>query len=294
MITGANGLLGQHLVKELKEAGYAILATGKGEDRLPSLGGTGTYRYSSLDIADKTAVEATMSREKPDVVIHAAAVTQLDECELDQDRCFSVNVGGTSNIIVAAENHAGHLVYLSTDFVFDGERGNYAEDDPLNPVSWYGFTKVRAETTVGAAKIPWAIVRTCLVYGNTLQGTRSNIITWVKEKLENKERIKVVSDQVRTPTYVADLAKGIRLIVGKRAQGIFHISGKDTLTPYEIALKTADFFSLDKSLIEKVDASVFSQPGKRPPRTGLLIGKARKELGFEPLGFEEGLKTMWG
>jgi dTDP-4-dehydrorhamnose reductase len=293
MITGANGLLGQHLVKQLKRAGYSVIATGKGEDRLPMLEGQGVVHYFPLDITDEAAVETIMRRERPDVVVHAAAVTQVDECELNRDKCFSVNVEGTANIIVHAERYACHLVYISTDFVFDGERGNYAEDDALNPISWYGFTKAQAESTVETCEIPWTIVRTCLVYGNVLQGSRSNIITWVKEKLEKKEKIRVVSDQWRTPTYVADLARGILLIIEKKARGIFHISGKDTLTPYDIALKTADHFGLDKGLVEKVDATVFSQPGKRPPRTGFLIGKARTELGYEPLSFDEGVKEMW-
>ena len=139
----------------------------------------------------------------------------------------------------------------------------------------------------------WAIIRTCLVYGNTLDGTRSNIITWVKENLEQKKKIRVVNDQIRTPTYVEDLAKGILLAIEKRAKGVYHISGNEILTPYQMAIKTAEFFSLDKNLIEEVNASNFSQIAKRPQRTGFDISKAKTELGYEPMSFEEGLEMMF-
>ena len=140
--------------------------------------------------------------------------------------------------------------------------------------------------------LAWAIARTVLVIGNAI-GTRSNIISWVKDKLSKGEKIRVVNDQFRTPTFTEDLAKGIVLIIEKKAKGIYHISGKDLLTPYEIALKTAAHFQLDSSLIEKADVTSFSQPAVRPPRTGFQIDKARKDLGYEPLSFDEGLNKFF-
>jgi dTDP-4-dehydrorhamnose reductase len=151
-----------------------------------------------------------------------------------------------------------------------------------------------AESIVETSNLSWSIVRTCLVFGNPVAGTRPNIISWVKHSLQEGKRIKVVSDQVRTPTYVEDLAKGILLVLEKRADGVFHISGKDRLTPYDMAIATARLLLLDEQLIEKVDASVFSQPARRPLRTGFDISKARQELGFEPLSFDEALKRTLG
>jgi dTDP-4-dehydrorhamnose reductase len=293
LITGANGLLGQHLTKLLLEKGHTVIATGKGDARLNLEGWGQQYVYHPLDITDAIDVQTVLSSLQPEVVVHAAAMTQVDECELHSEKCERVNVTGTSQVLVDAEIYCQHFIYVSTDFVFDGEQGNYKEDDDLKPISYYGFTKMQAEAITETSTIPWAIVRTCLVYGNTLEGTRSNIITWVKSSLEEGKTIKVVADQWRTPTYVEDLALGILLIIEKKATGIYHISGKDLLTPYDIALKTADLFSLDKSRIEKVDASTFKQPGKRPAKTGFVIEKARKELGFEPLSFEEGMKKMF-
>jgi dTDP-4-dehydrorhamnose reductase len=293
LITGANGLLGQHLVKQLLERGYQVVATGRGDARLP-IEPSLQYRYHSLDITHATAVYTVMSAERPDIVIHGAAMTQVDDCERNPEQCERINVQGTSQLLVDAETYSRHFIYISSDFVFDGEKGNYEEEDELKPVSYYGFTKMQAESIVQTSEIPWTIVRTCLVYGNPLYGTRNNIITWVKDSLEKGKNIQVVCDQWRTPTYVEDLVKGIVLIIAQKAAGIYHIAGKDVLTPYDMALQAAALFRLDETKIEKVDAGTFQQPGRRPPKTNFIIEKARQELGYEPLSFEEGLKKMAG
>jgi dTDP-4-dehydrorhamnose reductase len=289
LVTGANGLLGQHLVKLLLENNFIVIATGKGENRLPFEQGD-RLRYYPADISSPTALQEIFVKEEPEIVVHAAAMTQVDECELNQDASFNVNVEGTIHTLLDAEAYSRLFIYISTDFVFDGIKGNYKEDDDQNPLSWYGFTKVQAESMVQTASMPWSIVRTCLVYGKPFSGARSNIISWVKSSLEQGKPIKVVSDQQRTPTYVEDLARGIILIAQQGKTGVFHIAGKDVKSPYDMAIDTADYLRFDRSLIEKVDASTFTQPAKRPPKTGLDISKARTELGYEPLSFQEGMK----
>jgi dTDP-4-dehydrorhamnose reductase len=291
LITGANGLLGQHLTKLLLDKNYQVVATSRGESRLP-FEPSGNYTYYSMDVANAFDTYAIMNREKPDVVVHAAAMTQVDDCELQPEQCERINVQGTAQILTDAESFSSHFIYISTDFVFDGEKGNYSEEDDTNPISLYGFTKLQSESMVQVSDMPCAIVRTCLVYGNLLKGTRSNVVSWVKDSLEQGKTIQVVSDQLRTPTYVGDLAKGIALIIEKKATGIYHISGKDWLTPYDIAIKAAHKFQLDAGKIVKVDASTFKQPGRRPLKTGFVIEKARRELGYEPISFDEGLELM--
>lgn len=291
LITGANGLLGQHLTKLLIDKNYQVVATSRGESRLP-FQPSDNYTYHSMDIANAFDTYAVMNREKPDVVVHAAAMTQVDDCELQPEQCERINVQGTAQILTDAETFSSHFIFISTDFVFDGEQGNYKEEDDTLPISLYGFSKLQAESMVQTSDIPFAIVRTCLVYGNLLKGTRSNIVSWVKDSLEQGKTIQVVSDHVRTPTYVEDLAKGIALIIEKKATGIYHISGKDWLTPYDIALKTAAKYNLDAGKIVKVDAATFKQPGRRPMKTGFVIEKARTDLGYEPITFDEGLSLM--
>ncbi|CAN5555883.1 dTDP-4-dehydrorhamnose reductase [soil metagenome] len=293
LITGANGLLGQHLVKLILDStSNEIMATSKREPRLVIQ--DSRIHYYSLDITDGMAVNLLLEKLRPDTIIHCAALTQVDECEQNPIKAWEINVTATRFLVEAAKQINAFMIFVSTDFVFDGIHGPYKETDEVNPVSYYGSTKVAAEKAVAESGMPYAIVRTCLLYGNILFGTRSNVISWVKENLEQGQKIKVVSDQWRTPTYIEDLAKGILLIADKKVTGLFHISGKDFLSPYDMAMATAEYLHLDASLIEKVDASVFTQPAKRPATTGFVIEKAKKELGYEPLSFREGLQKMLG
>ncbi len=291
LITGANGLLGQHLVKLILNATkHEVQATSKREPR--QVIQDNRIHYYSLDITDGMAVNLMMEKLAPDIIIHCAALTQVDECEQQPIKAWEINVTATRFLVDAAKKINAFMVFVSTDFVFDGIHGPYRETDDVNPVSYYGSTKVAAEKAVSESGLPYAIVRTCLLYGNILFGTRSNIVSWVKENLEAGKKIKVVSDQWRTPTYIEDLAKGIVLIAEKKATGLFHISGKDFLSPYDMAIATADYLHLDKTLIEKVDASVFTQPAKRPATTGFIIDKAKEVLGYDPVSFREGLQKM--
>ena len=291
LITGANGLLGQNAVQQLTTAGHTVTATGRGVCRLPAAGKT--YGYTDIDITDRRSVLTKVAAIKPEVIIHAAAMAQPDACELNKAACYDANVNATRHFTEAAAAINAKLIYISTDFVFSGDDGPYRETDVPAPVNYYGETKWEAEQIVQQSNINRAIVRTVLVYGNILTGTRSNIVTWVKENLEKGNPIKVVSDQVRTPTYVEDLVSGIQLIVEKNAGGIYHISGKEVLTPYDMAVQVAGYFGLNKALMEKVDAAVFTQPARRPLKTGFIIDKAEQELGYAPVSFMQGIRKMF-
>ncbi|NDC78838.1 MAG: SDR family oxidoreductase [Chitinophagia bacterium] len=294
LVTGANGLLGGFLVPELSRHGHEVLATGRGPCRLAPNALLPSACYLPLDITDGVEVFDTLRRWKPDHVVHAAAMTQADPCEQDPVACWHVNVTATRFLCSAAEAVGAAMTYLSTDFVFDGESGPYREDDPTGPVNIYGASKLAAERTVLAMKGRRAIVRTVLVYGHSDNIARSSLMTWVRDRLTAGASIQVVGDQVRTPTYAGDLARGVRLQLESGEEGIFHISGADVLTPWEMALRTADLLGLDATLMTRVDASTFSQPARRPLRTGFVIDKARRLLGYEPLSFEEGLARSFG
>ena len=292
LITGANGFVGYYLVEQLLVKEFSVIATGKGECRLPFTHDL-NFQWLSMDFTDPFSIHDVFENIKPDVVVHAGAMSKPDECEIDQMKAYLANVESTVQLLINSEELNSFFVFLSTDFVFDGERGMYREDDVPKPVNYYGRTKLEAEEAVKEYEHGWAIVRTVLVYGKNHSG-HNNILKIVKEKLEKGEEYNVVDDQVRTPTYVEDLAKGIVSIVEKKATGVFHLSGKDILTPYQMAIKTAEHLRLDSSVLKKVTAASFSQAAKRPLKTGFIIDKARKELGFEPLTFEEGLKRTFG
>ncbi len=298
LITGANGFLGYYLVEQLLAKNFSVIATGKGECRLPFTHNI-NFQWLSMDFTDPFSIHDVFVRKdsfgeniKPDVVVHAGAMSKPDECELDQMKAYLVNVEGTVQLLINSEEVKSFFVFLSTDFVFDGERGMYTEEDSPRPVNYYGRTKLEAEEAVKEYENGWAIVRTVLVYGKNHSG-HNNILQTVKEKLEKGEEYNVVDDQLRTPTYIEDLAKGIVCIIERKATGVFHLSGKDILTPYQMAIRTAAYLKLDSSTIKKVTAASFSQPAKRPLKTGFIIDKAKKELGYEPLSFEEGLKKTF-
>jgi dTDP-4-dehydrorhamnose reductase len=294
LITGSNGLVGQHLIKMLMETtNHQIIAIGRCESRLP-FAASALYNYYTLDITDGIAVNDFIQLHQPNAIIHAAAMTQPDPCELDKIACWDINVTASRFLIEAAEMVNAYFLYVSTDFVFDGLHGPYKETDATGPVNYYGSSKLAAEKSVEKSSLQWSIVRTVLVFGNILVGNRSNVISWVKDNLENNKSIKVVSDQWRTPTYVEDLAKGIILVLQKKATGIYHISGEEGMSPFDMATATANYLHLDKSLMTKVDASIFTQPAQRPLRTGFIIEKAKQELGFKPLSFKDALQQMLG
>jgi dTDP-4-dehydrorhamnose reductase len=291
LITGSNGLLGQKLAHLLvHNADIDLIATSRGENKLSQL--LPELHFLTLDVADAQQVEKLISVECPTHLIHTAAMTNVDDCEEDHATCWQLNVTAVDNLVQACERYQVHLIHLSTDFIFDGEAGPYDEEAEPNPISYYGESKLAAETLIRKSACKWAILRTVLVYGIVHDYGRSNIVLWVRNSLEAQKTIQVVNDQYRTPTLAEDLAMGCWLAVAHDAGGIYHISGKELLTPYDMALQVAEYFGLDKSLIRQADASSFSQKARRPPRTGFDISKAERELGYSPHTFPEGIAVV--
>lgn len=289
LVTGANGLLGQKLVSLLQEKeDIELIATARGKSVQTITRGT----FYMLDVTDKNQVDTLISATKPDVIIHTAAMTQVDDCETKRDACVLNNVTAVEHLIEACSKNGVHLVHVSTDFIFDGTHGPLDETAEPNPVNFYGESKLAAERLIQASNISWSILRTVLVYGVTNDMSRSNIVLWVKKSLEEGKTISVVNDQWRTPTLAEDLAQGCYLASVKKATGVFNISGKDFVTPFDIATQTATFFGLEKSLIQPTDSTKFKQPARRPMKTGFIIDKAKKELGYEPHSFLEGLEIL--
>jgi dTDP-4-dehydrorhamnose reductase len=295
LLTGSNGLLGQKLVELLiRKPDVYTIATARGDNRLPFVEG---YEYHPMDITQPDQVQEVIALTRPDVVIHTAAMTNVDQCEFEKEACWAQNVKAVEYLVEACRQQDIFLVHLSTDFIFDGAAGPYDETAEANPLSFYGWSKYAAEKAVinadrSGKPLRWAIARTVLVYGIAYDMSRSNIILWVKKSLEEGKSIKVVTDQWRTPTLAEDLALGCYLIADQEAGGIFNISGKDLLTPHEMAIMTADYFELDKGLIAEADSTTFTQPARRPARTGFILDKPRQVLGYEPHSFREGIALL--
>lgn len=291
LITGSNGLLGQKLVSALRyDPEVELIATSRGPDRTPEPLGV---HYRPLDITVATEVDAVFDAVSPDVVIHTAAMTNVDACEQDPEGCRLQNVVATMHLVQAAKRHGTHFIHLSTDFIFDGLNGPYREEDVPAPLSIYGHSKLDSERVVqdaGLAK--WAIARTIIVYGIAEGLSRSNVVLWAKAALEKGQPIKVVDDQWRMPTLAEDLADGCIRIAKRGATGIYHLSGPDGMSILELVQRVGAFFHLDTSVVTPVKSDSLGQPAQRPPRTGFILDKARRDLGYAPRHFEEGLAVL--
>ena len=289
LVTGSNGLLGQKLAELLaQDPSVEALLTARAKLTYPLTRG----QFHMLDISDASQVNDVFEATKPDVVVNAAAMTNVDQCETEREACWKANVTAVQHLITACKKHRAHLVHVSTDFIFDGSQGPLDENAKPAPVNYYGESKLAAEQEIQKSDLSWSILRTVLVYGITGDMSRSNIVLWVKKSLEQGKSIQVVNDQWRTPTLAEDLAQGCYLAARKKVRGIYNISGEDFLSPYDIAIQTAAFFGLDKSLINATDSTKFKQAAQRPLKTGFIIEKAKKELDYKPHSFREGLQVL--
>jgi len=290
LVTGSNGLLGQKLVTQLaSDSEVELIATSKGRNRISKVT---DFTYESMDITSEKDVMRVFDKFKPEVVINTAAMTNVDACESAKEACWLLNVTAVEHLISASEKYNSHLIHLSTDFIFDGEAGPYKETDQPNPLSYYGESKLAAEKLLQGATCRWAVARTIIVYGIVEDMSRSNIVLWAKGALEKKQKLTIVNDQFRSPTLAEDLAKGCVLIAKKEAIGIFHLSGKDTMSIVELVRIVAKYYKLDESYIQEITTASLNQAAKRPPKTGFILDKAVNELGYNPISFEEGIKFL--
>lgn len=290
LITGANGLLGQKLLYALLDQGkHQVIATARGHNRASRQEG---YTYVSLDLTDAASIATVVNEYRPEVLIHTAAMTNVDACELDPQACEQHNVAATRHLLDACKTLGAHFIFVSTDFVFDGKAGPYREEDPVGPLSVYARSKVEAEQSVQQSGLPWAILRTMIIYGVVDDAQRSNVVLWTKASLEQGKDINVISDQFRGPTLAEDLAQACIACAEKKATGIYHVSGREVISILDIAREVADFFHLDKKHIRPITTAELKQPALRPLKTGFIISKAERDLDYRPHSLKEGLKVV--
>jgi len=289
LITGSNGLLGQKVVSLFVTNNYDVIATSKGKNRNNNTNG---YEYINANISNLDKIAKLIKNVAPDFIIHTAAMTNVDSCELRQHECKQINTKAVKNIATICKEQAIHLVHISTDFIFKGKKGFYTEKDKSNPINYYGETKKKSEKHIIKSGIDYTILRTIILYGINENSTRSNIVLWVKKSLEENKSISVVTDQYRMPTYVDDLAEACLLAVQKKAKGIYHISSNELLSIYEIALEVAKIFNLNADLIKPILTEKLNQKAERPKKTGFIIDKAVNELGIKSVSFKERLKDF--
>lgn len=289
LITGSNGLLGQKIVKRCLDKGISFIATSKGENRNPDCP---SDKYLEMDICNTLEIKKVFDLYYPTHVIHTAAITNVDYCETHIEECQEVNVEAVKKLVQVSNTYHSHFQLVSTDFVFDGKTGNYKEEDEVNPLSVYAQSKVDGEKYVQENAMNWSITRTIIVYGEGNNLSRSNIVLWAREALKSGNPLSIIDDQFRAPTWADDLAYGCVEVALRNKQGIFHLSGPETMSVLEIVYRVADFYGYNKSVINIVKSDTLNQPAKRPPYTGFNLEKSRRELDYNPKTLEQTLGLL--
>jgi dTDP-4-dehydrorhamnose reductase len=284
LITGASGLLGTRLCRTALRKNHEVYSA---YDQHKPLYGTPV----KLDILDPKHEQQILNKIKPDAVVHAAAMTDVDKCELEKDLAWKTNAEATTNLARLCKERDAFLVYVSTDYVFDGRKGMYKETDPPLPINHYGLTKLEGERAVeGLGK--YCIARGSVIYGAT-QGTgKINFASWLLNKLKKKEEVKIVTDQWNSPTLNVNMAEMILEAVEKRTIGTIHLAGATRLSRYEFAKHIAQVFNLDSDYITPLRTDHIKWVAKRPRDSSLNVEKAELALTNKPLKIHEALKKM--
>ncbi len=280
LVVGASGLVGSHLLAALGRRG------------IPA---HGTYRMHPvpglvhLDLLDRAELESVLDRFRPAVVFSPAAQPNVELCEARVAETWAVNVGSAEALARCGARRRLRIVYFSSDYVFDGKAGPYAEEDAPCPISAYGRQKLAAEQAI--RRLPGhLIVRTTVVYGWEPQG--KNFVVRLVERLRRGERIAVPSDQVGSPTYAPNLADVAVELASRGCSGLFHVAGPETMDRHAFGVLAARTFGLDPALVEPVSTASLGQLAPRPLKAGMIPVRAERATGIRMTRPEDGLREM--
>lgn len=277
LITGATGQLGRSVVEELQPY-FNILSTAR---KIPVETLT-ACPVVEMDISNKSIVQQVVSKHEPDVLIHLAAMTNVDGCEREKEKAWDINVKGTEHLLQAISGSETRIIFISTDYVFDGEYGPYGVDAKPSPINYYGKSKLAAENAIRGGRNAWVILRTNVLYG--AGGSPASFVRWVTESLKIGNEIRVVDDQYGNPTWTGSLAESIKLLIVLNSEGLFHYGGADFISRHQFALIIAETYNLDQSLIKKISTEELGQLAKRPLQSGLTTNKIEETVGIRTYG----------
>ena len=243
-----------------------------------------------LDITKKNDVLELMEKINPDVVYHTSALTSIEKCELDHGLADEINVDGVSNLISGCRQINCKIVYVSTAFVFNGEKSSYSESDERNPATYYGYTKAKSESLIQSTDLKYLILRTDALYGWLELWQRENSVTRAISTIKSGKILREVTDWYNTPTYVSDFVNASLLLIEKNKEGIFHVAGSEFINRYDWSLKVIQKFNLEKN-IEKINSSELNLSAKRV-NINLQNDKLYSELGIKMKNISDGLDSM--
>jgi len=283
LVTGSAGLVGQNIVRDLVHQNHEVYSIYNHDKPIHGI-------PISLDLVNFEKIKQTMPKIKPDIVIHLAAITNVDLCETEKELAHTLNVKSTETLAKEAAKINAFFVYVSTDYVFDGKEGMRKEDDIPNPLGYYGKTKLEGEMSLNNLASNWAIARTSTPFG--IHSKKKSFPLWVKENLESSKEIKVLTDQYTSPTYVPSLSKMIIEVSTKQINGIIHLAGSTRISRYDFAVMMAEKLGLDQSLLLKAKAEDMSWKARRPQDSSLDVTKATEILNEKPQTIQQSLSLF--
>jgi len=286
VVTGSNGFIGSKIIEYLaRNSNYLVFGWSKGINRIQDC----DFSYTNINLTNSKLVDKNFSIVKPDILIHCAAISQVDVCEENPKLCYEINVDVTAQLVHLSNRFGTRIIHFSSDFVFDGKKEWVEENMTPDPLSKYGETKRNAERVVEKAD-NWAVIRPVLVYGYSQSASRGNIFTWVLESVKAQRPINVVGDQFRTPTFVGDVVKLVENLMDNMGNGYFHIGGADRLSVYEFVMKIAKEAGLSGSLITREESVGVNGANLRPQYSCFNNKKMKMLFRDNPIGVEEGIR----
>ncbi len=293
LVIGGTGLVGSKLLSLAGKHGFEPLSTHNARQ----VRGDGSNR---LDVTDRSSTLSLVEKLNPDVVVDTHALHNVDYCQTHREEAAMVNVEGTRNLVDAASRIGARFLYISTDYVFDGRKGHYQEEDSTSPLQYYAQNKVEAERIV-SRQPSFIIARPSVIYGwNALEnsgvpsssGKTINFAMFVLDKFEKNEVVRAVNDQYSSPTFADNMADALLRLAKMDVNGVYHTAGRSCVSRYEFAVKAAEIFGYPTSLVQHVLSTDFKQIAERPKNSCLSVEKAERALEMRFMTIEEGLREM--
>lgn len=286
LITGSSSLLGYGLIKKVPLGFQIFLTHHKNPLRF------GNLKSFPLEITNKKETNKLISKLKPGVIIHAAAISDVDWCQKNQEEAWQINVSGTENVARASDKIGSKLVFISSNAVFDGKKPPYNEKSKTNSINFYGYTKIEGEKILTNLLSPYLIVRLITMFGWQPKGARENPVTWELNQLSAGKTLYMVNDRFLTPLYNISAATAIWKLIQNKKTGIYHVAGADRVSRYNWAKLTAEIFGFDSNRIIPVKSDFFKSLTERPWDTSFETKKLQEELRVKPLSLKAGLILM--
>lgn len=285
MIVGANSKTAEAVQRVLSiETNYELLLV----SRTPT---TENPNILEGNITDRKKIKEHCMKFRPTVIVNTAAVTDVDGCESHKQEAWTTNVKGVENLVQMCRLFDARLIHFSTDYVFDGTKGPYTEEDKPAPLGYYGKTKLASENICKTGNIPYTIIRTNVLYGSAISN-HTDFVRWTLLQLAKKEPLRIVNDQYSNPTFIDDLGHAVELLIKRKRYGIYHISGADWVNRWEFAKKIAMVFGYTNSTILPIKTEELQQAAPRPLYGGLVTLKAETDLRMKMTSIESGLSTL--